>query len=409
MHKEESHNMIVRKVIHEELGQELEKIGFTFVSGERLFWPYEKEKDGIRQEIIIARDRYDKKSIKVIFHTNAYKQPPKEFCDFVPEDGAKYWDLWEYGNEEELRGILREFKRLIFAYGLDFLETISKPSTDAIPTEEKNRYLYEHHQELFEEYQEKLGTKGKKPEEAIEIIYAAIGKILDEPFAKVEDMLIGIAALYGHTICWGDKGEWCWSQESKQCMIKKVLGTQVDEYILSIVFNSWDYWRKHRQQKKVNNGLFSCYKDVLRYYYIAHPEEKLTEEEKMYLYEHHEELYEKYQEKLGTKGKKPEEVIDIIYGEVGENLNIALKDVMDTLFGLAALYGHTICHGNKGEWYWNQDSKECLIKNIQDTQTDENILNTIIFAWDSWRKNRKQRKEDNPLIKSYRRISETGS
>ena len=266
--------MIVKKVIHEELGQELEKIGFRFVSGERLFWPYEKEKDGIKQEIIIARDRYEKKSIKVIFHTSAYGQSPKEFCDFVPEDGAKYWELWGYENEDELRGILREFKRLIFTYGLEFLETISKPSTDAIPTEEKNRYLYEHHQELFEEYQEKLGTKGKKPEEAIEIIYETMEKILDEPFAKVEDMLIGIAALYGHTICWGDKGEWCWDQERKECVIKQVLGTWVNEYILRVIYISWDYWRKNREQQKKNNPLFRQYNQALTSYYIEHPEEK---------------------------------------------------------------------------------------------------------------------------------------
>lgn len=127
---------------------------------------------------------------------------------------------------------------------------------------------------MFEEYQEKLGTKDKKPEDIIEIIYAAMEQILDEPFAKVEDMLVGIAALYGHTICWGDKGEWCWSQESKQCVIKKILGTRVKEYILSVVYNTWDYWRKHRQQNKVKNGLFYCYKQVLTFYYIEHPEEK---------------------------------------------------------------------------------------------------------------------------------------
>lgn len=266
--------MIVKKVIQEELGQELEKIGFKFVSGERLFWPYEREKDGIKQEIIIARDRYEKKSIKVIFHTSAYGQSPKEFCDFVPEDGAKRWDLWGYENEEELRGILREFKRLIFTYGLDFLETISKPSTDAIPTEEKNRYLYEHHQELYEEYQEKLGTKGKKPEEAIEIMYAAIGEILDEPFEKIEDMLVGIAALYGHTICWGDKGEWSWDEERKECVIKHVLGTRANISILNVVYISWDYWRKRRKQQKEGNALFVKYNYVLTYYYAAHPEER---------------------------------------------------------------------------------------------------------------------------------------
>lgn len=143
--------MNMKKIIQEELGQELENIGFHYVPGERLFWPYEREKDGIRQEIMIARDRYEKRYIRVIFETNAYGQSPKEFCDFVPEEGAKHWEFWGFENEEELREILREFKRLIFTYGLDFLEMISKPATDAVPTREKQRYLYQHHQELCDE------------------------------------------------------------------------------------------------------------------------------------------------------------------------------------------------------------------------------------------------------------------
>lgn len=64
--------MNMKKIIQEELGQELENIGFHYVPGERLFWPYEREKDGIRQEIMIARDRYEKRYIRVIFETNAY-------------------------------------------------------------------------------------------------------------------------------------------------------------------------------------------------------------------------------------------------------------------------------------------------------------------------------------------------
>ena len=48
-----------------------------------------KRKDGIHQEILVARDRYEKGYIKMIFSTNAYGQQPKEFRDFVPEEGAK--------------------------------------------------------------------------------------------------------------------------------------------------------------------------------------------------------------------------------------------------------------------------------------------------------------------------------
>ncbi|MCM1267224.1 MAG: hypothetical protein NC302_04900 [Bacteroidales bacterium] len=264
--------MNMKKIIHEELGQELENIGFHYVSGERLFWPYEREKDGIKQEIMVVRDRYEKGYIRVIFATNAYGQREKEFCDFVPEEGAKHWDFWGFDNEEEFRDVLKEFKRLIFTYGLDFLETISKPATDAVPTREMQKYLYEHHQELFEKYQEELGTERKSAEEVIEIITGKIEEMLDKPYTEVKDALIGFAALYGHTICWGDRGDWVWDDERGICEIQKILGTRVNEYILNQVIADWDYWRKYRDKK--TRRLSMIYERIIRLYCIDHPEER---------------------------------------------------------------------------------------------------------------------------------------
>ena len=265
--------MNMKKIIHEELGQELENIGFHYVSGERLFWPYERKKDGIKQEIMIVRHRYFKGRIKVIFHTSAYRQEPKEFRNFVSEEGAKEWDFWQFENEKELRSILKEFKRLIFTYGIDFLEAISKPATDAIPMEEKQRYLYLHHQELYTRYQEEMKTEGKSAEEVIDIIYQKMEETIDTPYEEVEDLLIGLAALYGHTICWEDRGDWKWNEDRGVCLIDNILGTKVEEHILSLVVYAWDYWRKHRDKK--SSALFDQYKEIVRDYYIKHPEERL--------------------------------------------------------------------------------------------------------------------------------------
>ena len=77
---------------------------------------------------------------------------------------------WWYKSEEQLRIILKEFKSLLFMYGLNFLETISKPTTEAVPTEEMGQYLYQNHQKLYKEYSLKLQTQGKSAEEVIEII-----------------------------------------------------------------------------------------------------------------------------------------------------------------------------------------------------------------------------------------------
>lgn len=262
--------MNVTKIIEEELGQELERVGFQPAFHHRHIWPYEREKDGVKQEITILTDRYDKKALKVLFDTDAYGQRTKEFRDFVPEEGAKHWEFWGYKDQEELRTILREFKRLIVTYGLDFVDTISKPATDAIPTEEMERYLYLNHQKLYEEYSAKLQTEGKSAEEVIGIIYQAMEQSLDKSFDAVKDLLIGIAALYGHTISWGNRGEWVWDEERKNCTLQKVLGTQYQELPLKLIVLVWDYWRKHGS---TNRGLFNRYKTILVFYYRDHPEE----------------------------------------------------------------------------------------------------------------------------------------
>ena len=44
--------MTVKKIIQEELGKMFEEHGFKFTKAEPCFWPYEREKDGVHQEII---------------------------------------------------------------------------------------------------------------------------------------------------------------------------------------------------------------------------------------------------------------------------------------------------------------------------------------------------------------------
>ena len=264
-------NMNIIKIVEEELGQELQKAGFQLANEEKGVWTYERVKNGVKQVITVITSRYSSKKIKVLFDTNAYGQNTKEFYNFVPEEDVKNREFWGYKNEEELRNILREFRRLIVTYGFDFLETISKPTTDAVPTEEMERYLYLNHQKLYEEYSEQLHTQEKSVEEVIEIIYQVIEQNGDEPFENVKDLLIGLTALYGHTICWGDKGNWAWKGKVQRCWLTDILGTDEQTPLLSFVFSAWDSWREDRRR---GDTLFYIYRTTLVYYYRMHPEKK---------------------------------------------------------------------------------------------------------------------------------------
>ena len=269
--------MNVKKIIHEELGRNLEEIGFEYFQEEHYMWQYRRENNGILQEIIVMTKRYERKNLKVMFRTSAYGQRVyREFSDFVPKDIVNKKEYWEYENVEELRRIIKEFNRLIFVYGLDFLEEISKPSTDAIPTEELYRYLYDNHEALYEEYLEKFQARDKEPEEVIEIIYEKMAETYDQPFEEVKEFLCGLAALYGHTICWGNRGNWVWDSQEKECNVEKILGTKKSKDVLGIMVTIWDYLRKHRDTK--DKSLYKHYKTILVYYYRDHPEEIEYEE-----------------------------------------------------------------------------------------------------------------------------------
>lgn len=264
--------MNITKIIEEELGQELEKTGFQPDFSERDVWPYQREKDGVRQVITVITGRYSRKALKVLFDTNAYGQRTREFRNFVPEEDVKHQEFWRYKSEEELRTILKEFKRLILAYGMKCLDTMSQPTTDAVPTEEMERYLYLNHEKLYEEYSVKLQTQGKSAEEVIEIINQTMDQNTGKSFENVKDLLVGLAALYGHTISWGNRGNWVWDEKNKRCWLENILGTDQEASLLTCIFPDWDTRRKYG--RLTGGGLLYRYHIILVYYYNDHPEEK---------------------------------------------------------------------------------------------------------------------------------------
>ncbi len=243
-----------KKIIQEILGEELEKEGFTYASGDTKSWCYERTKDGVWQIISVVRERYCKGYIKMIFTTNAYGQKDRELNDFVPEDLPEYW---HYETEEELLQIIGQFKDWVFAYGLKGLEKMSQPTTEAHPKPETNRYLYEHHKELYEEYREKMQIEDDDWKEVIEKIEKRIEETWDRPFQEMEEELIGLAALYAYALNEGEEGKWVWHERASMCMVDKVANTVKTIFPLMKVICAWG--------DKELNSLTNQYKIVQTY------------------------------------------------------------------------------------------------------------------------------------------------
>lgn len=242
-----------KKIIQDILGTELEKMGFTYMPNTS--WSYERVKDKVWQSISVVRERYCKGYIKMIFMTNAYGQKARELDDFVPEQLPEYW---HYETEEELRKIIEQFKDWTFTYGLDELEKMSVPTTEARPKPETNRYLYEHHRELYEEYGDKLCKDCSSWEDVVRVVQNEIKRTWDQPFSEVEDMLVGLAALYAYALNEGEEGEWVWEDKFNSCILDGPLGTFDKLFPLQDVIGSW-------RRKNVEN-LSDRRQEILIYY-----------------------------------------------------------------------------------------------------------------------------------------------
>ena len=148
-------------------------------------------------------------------------------------------EYWHYETEEELRQIIMQFKEWIFTYGLEGLEKMSQPTTEARPKPETNRYLYEHHRELNEEYREKMGIQGEEWVDVIRKIQKRIEETWDLPFSQMEEELIGLAALYAYAINDGKEGNWFWHGMANLCVVEGVTETSPNLIPLKDIILTW--------------------------------------------------------------------------------------------------------------------------------------------------------------------------
>ena len=202
-------------------------------------------------------------SLRIFFKTNTYQYPTTSgyelLCKVRMEKDPYYSRLqnfyfggWKWKDKKEFLEILDIFKKIIAEYGLDELERLSIHWTDARPTIETDRKLYEHHTELNMYYRKILGIE--KETDTIKVINKVnqeILKIRGQNFKKVEPVLIGLAAIYGEEIINKCGGEWKWEEtlDNFICCITNIHGHIYEgEYPLNAIIC---YWRDKRDDISV--------------------------------------------------------------------------------------------------------------------------------------------------------------
>ena len=103
------------------------------------------------------------------------------------------------------------------------------------------------------------------------------------------------------------------------------------------------------------------------------------------MYEHHEEIYKRYYEEWNLHEMEPLEVVQLIYSKIEELFDKDFKEIEMTLVEYAAVYGHTACIDNMGEWKWNEEKKACIVQNMGGSGLSSRTLDAVIVCYSTRR------------------------
>ncbi len=163
--------------------------------------------------------------LRLEFRTNAYQQRHILGNELLPQKRPVNWsssipgmplpaDWWEWKDESEFLAILYKFKDIIIKYGLHALEEISLPAADIHPAIQSDWKLYRNHDNFNVKYRKILGIeKETSGREILNIINNTIHEARNLDFKEIEELLIGLAAVYGEVIIMKYGGEWKWRDD----------------------------------------------------------------------------------------------------------------------------------------------------------------------------------------------------
>lgn len=246
------------KLIKKYVGDEIKREGFAYVGFSGGTWNFSRREGNIKQEIIIIQHRFFSNQVKLVFNTGVYGWGDQELRNFIPQ--YKNHEFWNYESEEDYIEILRLFSKIIFEYGLDILEKMSKPRNSIYPTPELNKYLYEYYMNNCENIDRLFYDRDCKIE--IEEISRILFEYKNEDFINLQELLIKLAARYTRAIQNVLGGELI--LEDNKCILKKIGNKQGLILPLSLIITRWKQY--HEKIDVDYDILLAQYQQLLQYY-----------------------------------------------------------------------------------------------------------------------------------------------
>ena len=229
------------KYIKDIIGEAIREYGFErythFTETDWERYEFERVDGELKQNILITIMDSD---LRLDFRTNAYGQFAVDATDlFPPNLAGNRPSFLMFKNEEEFKKIIYLSRDIILQKGFTILEKISKPRTEARPRKETYWKIYTENKELEEKYRKMYGLEDTEfTRKMMQKISDIILSTKDKEFAEVEDMLVGLAAVYGNQIIRKCGGEWRWRDNTKSCIIDNIFNRDRVNPLSQIIF----YW-----------------------------------------------------------------------------------------------------------------------------------------------------------------------
>ncbi len=238
-----------KKWIKEIIGEMVETRGFDYkgheVDGFLEGYSFERKEGDLRQYISITiRD-----GMRMMLNTNAYRQEWVSLTELTkPKFDFDLGGFIDYRNEEEFKEILYYFRDVLVEKGFDVLEEKSKPTTEVRPKKETYWKLYTEHEKLNKEYCAKYGLdETGSVRKLMKKISDIILKTRKQKFLEVEEMLVGLAAVYGSRLITKREGEWEWDEVHCSCIICDMWCDRYKGGSANPLVEMIDYWENGKE------------------------------------------------------------------------------------------------------------------------------------------------------------------
>ena len=272
-----------KQIILEVIGKVVEKHGFAYGlckanSGSGI-WGFTRSVDGIEQMVFVQEHRFAK-ALFLEFRTTAWGSKLSRAGKGldIPNVYSNTIDQWNYENDDDFRGVLLEFADIIEKYGIDELNKMSLEE-NVIPTKPMADKLLTSYESLSgkfaKQHQIDLECLSKKSvSKWFEIIEKNISQTKNDPYEKVQDMIVEIAAFLGEQLRKEMGGEWKRGTDPRHVYLEGLNGFLLTFFFaLGDVITAW---------KKQNTGYLTEY-----YSLILDNKLPLTESQMMEIQDRH--------------------------------------------------------------------------------------------------------------------------